>query len=51
MAVMWRLSLGNQQRVVGGTCADDLYPEAVQAAEQGFAMLAGALGVVAPEHR
>lgn len=54
MAVVSTLSLGNVQRVIDGTCADDLHPEAVEAAEQGFALLADglatALGVVAAEH-
>ncbi|MEO6083814.1 MAG: TetR family transcriptional regulator [Umezawaea sp.] len=55
MAVVSTLSLGNLRQVVDGTCADDVYPQAVEAAEQGFALLAdglsGVLGVVAADHR
>ncbi|PRY38135.1 TetR/AcrR family transcriptional regulator [Umezawaea tangerina] len=46
MAVMWMLSLDNRERVVAGTCSDDLYPHAVAAAEQGFTQLANGLGTL-----
>ncbi|HWO65634.1 MAG TPA: TetR family transcriptional regulator [Umezawaea sp.] len=50
MAVVWTLSLANREAVVAGSGADDVYPDAVAAAEAGFAQLAGGLGVVAAEH-
>ena len=50
VAVVWTLALENQRRIVDGARADDVYPDAVAAAELGFAQLAGALGVVAAEH-
>ncbi|MFD9734980.1 TetR/AcrR family transcriptional regulator [Umezawaea sp. NPDC059074] len=50
VAVVWTLALENQRRIVGGEVADDVYPDAVAAAELGFGQLAGGLGVVAAEH-
>ncbi|MCS7484533.1 TetR/AcrR family transcriptional regulator [Umezawaea endophytica] len=50
MAVVWTLSLANREAVVAGAGADAVYPDAVAAAEAGFAQLASGLGVVAAEH-
>ena len=50
MAVVWTLALENQRRIVEGEVADDVYPDAVAAAELGFGQLARGLGVVAAEH-
>jgi hypothetical protein len=48
MAVQWRLSEDNHHRIAGGTSADDAYPDAVQAAEQGFDLLASGLARLFP---
>ncbi|MFB9908520.1 TetR/AcrR family transcriptional regulator [Allokutzneria oryzae] len=44
MSVQWALSEDNYWRIAGGTSADDAYPAARAAAEQGFDQLAGGLG-------
>jgi AcrR family transcriptional regulator len=41
--VQWALSLANQSRVAGGISADDAYPEALAAAEEGFRLLGDGL--------
>jgi AcrR family transcriptional regulator len=42
--VQWALSMANQSRVAEGTSADDAYPEALAAAEEGFRLLGNGLG-------
>ena len=44
--VRWRLALDNNARISAGTSADDAYPDAVSAAEQGFGLLVNGLGSV-----
>jgi AcrR family transcriptional regulator len=44
MAVQWRLSMDNHHRIADGLSADDAYPGAVAAAEEGFDLLDGGLG-------
>jgi AcrR family transcriptional regulator len=41
--VQWALSLANQSRVARGISADDAYPEALAAAEEGFRLLGDGL--------
>lgn len=41
--VQWTLALANQARIVAGASADDAYPEAVAAAEEGFRLLGDGL--------
>jgi AcrR family transcriptional regulator len=41
--VQWALSLATQSRIAGGTSADDAYPEALAAAEEGFRLLGNGL--------
>ena len=44
VSVQWTLSLANHRQVFAGVDVDRLYPEAVEAAEQGFSLLANGLG-------
>jgi len=43
-SVQWALALANNNLLSGGVSADQVYPRAVEAAEQGFALLADGLG-------
>ncbi|HEV2637735.1 MAG TPA: TetR/AcrR family transcriptional regulator [Actinocrinis sp.] len=51
VAVQWRLSMDNQQRIADGAGADEAYPDALAAAEQGFDLLAGGLRPLLGAHR
>ena len=42
--VQWALAVANQARVAAGASADDAYPEALAAAEEGFRLLGDGLG-------
>lgn len=42
--VQWTLALANQARMTAGTTADEAYPEALTAAEEGFRLLGEGLG-------
>lgn len=43
ISVLWTLQNTNGERMRAGERADDRYPRAVEAAEHGFALLAGGL--------
>ncbi|WP_236797065.1 TetR family transcriptional regulator [Amycolatopsis sp. GM8] len=45
-AVRWRLALTNNARIDAGSTADDLYPTAVEEAEQAFTLLTDGLASV-----
>jgi AcrR family transcriptional regulator len=46
MAVRWKLTLTNNERISAGGTAEETYPVAVEEAEQGFALLADGVGRV-----